>query len=73
MPVWYTIFTTSEVPADRVRLLADRIATAYASTEAQILAKRAGLEIEPRGLEDTKQIYLQTISTVADTLSGLRE
>jgi len=73
MPVWYTIFTTSEVPADRVRLLAERIVTAYASTEAQILAKRAGLEIEPRGLEDTKQIYLQTIATVADTLSGLRE
>jgi tripartite-type tricarboxylate transporter receptor subunit TctC len=73
MPVWYTIFTTTEVPADRVRLLADRIATAYASTEAQILAERAGLEIEPRGLEDTQRIYLQTISIVADTLSGLQE
>ncbi len=73
MPVWYTIFASSDVPLDRARLLSERIVAAYASVDAQALAARAGLQIDPVGFDDVQEIYADTIETVSATLANLQE
>lgn len=73
MPVWYTIFASSDVSPDRARLLSERIVAAYASAEAQTLAARAGLQIEPVGFDDVQRIYSDTVEAVSATLANLQE
>lgn len=73
MPVWYTIFAPAGVPIERRRILAERLARAYASTQARELAQRARITLTPTSLEEVEQIYLDTVRTVTATIEGLKQ
>jgi len=72
MPVWYTIFATSDVPAEIVEMLSEGIAAAYASDEGQALADQARVEARPISRADgVQEIYDATFDVVRETLETL--
>ncbi|MBA3888476.1 MAG: tripartite tricarboxylate transporter substrate binding protein [Acidobacteria bacterium] len=73
MPVWHTIFASAAVPAARRLILAERIAAAYASQEAQELAGRARIAIEPITGETVRDIYVRTVDAVRVILDDLHK
>jgi tripartite-type tricarboxylate transporter receptor subunit TctC len=69
MPVWYTIFATSEVPAEIVEMLSEGIAAAYASERGQELAAQANVVANPISRADgVQEIYDATFEVVKSTL-----
>ena len=69
MPVWYTIFATSEVPAEIVEMLSEGIAAAYASERGQELAAQANVAAAPISrAQGVQGIYDATLDVVKSTL-----
>lgn len=71
MPVWYTIFARADVPEDRRRMLAEKIAEAYASSQAQELAERSRLTVVPIYGEALDTIFSETVDVVRETLANI--
>lgn len=72
MPVWYTIFATSEVPAEIVEMLSEGIAAAYASERGQELAAQANVVANPISRADgVQEIYDATFDVVKETLETI--
>ncbi len=69
MPVWYTIFATSDVSAEIVEMLSEGIAAAYASERGQELAAQANVAANPISRADgVQEIYDATFDVVKSTL-----